>query len=75
MLGRPGSMIEFGFYKLNFILYLICVVWFLLLIIAPASVPADTIDFGDDGMVEALAAQCADQPLGDSVRLGRPNGA
>jgi uncharacterized membrane protein len=44
-------MFEFGFYKLNFILYLICVVWFLLLIVAPASIPSDTIDLGDDGMV------------------------
>ena len=51
MMARPNQMFEFGFYKLNFILYLVCLVWFLLLIIAPASITPNTIDFGDEGMV------------------------
>ncbi len=44
-------MLGFGFYKLNFVLFLVCLVWLLLLIVTPAALPTGTLDFGDDGMV------------------------
>ena len=40
-----------GFFKLNFILYLVCVVWLLIILIVPVAMPKGTIDFGDTGYV------------------------
>ena len=41
----------FGFYKINFILYLICVTWLIILIITPAVLPPNTIVFDNKGLV------------------------
>lgn len=50
----PGPYTQFpifGFYKINFILYLICVTWLIVLIITPAILPPDTIAFDNYGLV------------------------
>ena len=41
----------FGFFKINFILYLIFLTWVLIIIFAPALEPTDTIHFGNKGLV------------------------
>jgi len=49
---RPDRLIiMFGFFKLNFIIYLICVIWLLIIIISPLALEPDFIRFGDEGYV------------------------
>jgi uncharacterized membrane protein len=50
----PGPHTQFpifGFYKINFIIYLVCVTWLIILIITPAVIPPDTIIFDNKGFV------------------------
>jgi hypothetical protein len=41
----------FGFYKINFIIFLVCVVWVIILIITPGLETPGEIMFDDDGLV------------------------
>ncbi len=40
-----------GFFKINFIIYLFCVTWVIIILIAPIISPPNSIDLGDDGVV------------------------
>ena len=51
MLEQYTQFPRFGFFKLNFILYLICVVWLLIFIISPMVEP---IHFGDEGRYDMV---------------------
>ena len=42
---------RFGFSKVNFIIYLICLIWVLLLLITPLVEPPGNIQFDDEGYV------------------------
>ena len=54
MIGTDRLVIMFGFFKLNFIVYLICVVWLIILIIAPLVEPENTIHFSDSGDLDRV---------------------
>jgi uncharacterized membrane protein len=47
---EPGVPV-FGFYRVNFVLFLICVTWILIILITPAFEPPGTVIFDDDGWV------------------------
>jgi uncharacterized membrane protein len=51
MIPQQNQLPIFGFFKLNFILYLICVIWLLIIVIVPTAIPKDTVDLGELGMV------------------------
>lgn len=39
------------FFKINFIMFIICFIWVAILFIVPAMLPANSVDLGDDGVV------------------------
>jgi uncharacterized membrane protein len=41
----------FGFYKVNFIIYLIFATWIIIILLTPALEPPGSISFGDEGLV------------------------
>ena len=47
MLGLDRQLPMLGFFKLNFIVYLFCVVWLIILIVVTIVEPEDSIHFGD----------------------------
>jgi uncharacterized membrane protein len=49
MAVQGGQTPFFGFFKLNFVMYLICVTWLILIIITPMVEPEDSVHFGDEG--------------------------
>jgi uncharacterized membrane protein len=49
MLGPVSRGPLGGFFKLNFILFLVCVSWVIIIFITPTLEPTDTIHFGDKG--------------------------
>jgi len=45
MIGTGDPLPMFGFFKINFIIYLFCMIWLLLILIVPAVSEAGTIQF------------------------------
>jgi uncharacterized membrane protein len=41
----------FGFFRINFVLFLICVTWVLLILITPVLEPSGSVGFDDEGLV------------------------
>jgi uncharacterized membrane protein len=39
------------FFKFNFIMFLVCMAWVIILFAVPAVLPANSVNFGDDGVV------------------------
>ena len=51
ILSPEPKLPMFGFFKINFILYLICVTWVIILIITPLLEEPGTITYDDNGLV------------------------
>jgi uncharacterized membrane protein len=47
LFGKP----KFHFFKINFIMFIICLIWALIFFIVPAMLPANSVDLGDEGTV------------------------
>jgi uncharacterized membrane protein len=43
--------LRFHFFSINFIMFLLCFLWVLILFAVPAFLPANSVDLGDDGVV------------------------
>ena len=48
-MGQPGTMPTFGFFKINFLIFIVCISWVIVLLITPAIAAEDTIHFGPKG--------------------------
>ncbi len=51
ILSPEPKLPVFGFFRINFILYIVCVTWVIIIMITPALEPSGTVGFDNNGLV------------------------
>jgi uncharacterized membrane protein len=68
MATQSDELPVYGFFKLNFMVYLICVIWLLIILIVPYIEPEGSIDFGDS----KFDAVGSNEHFSDIERMNNP---